>query len=191
MSYDLMVFRPDIAPRTRPEFMNWYFNETEWAEEHCYDDPAVTTDNLKSWFLEMITSYPTMNGPYSNEEDVDNDFVTDYSVGKNIIYAAFAWSLAEQAYEKMKALAEKHNVGFFDASADNGDILFPDSNGKNQPIDKPDNTSSIQQIKNSAAPGQKDKSVQEIIYSEVIPQIIEQTKTDSKRSWWKKLFGLN
>ena len=96
----------------------------------------------------------------------------------------------------MKSLAEKHKVGFFDASAEEGDILFPDNTGKNQPIDRPGNLSSIQQIKRSASPGQQDKTVQEIIYSKVIPQILElspsknENKTESKRSWWKNLLGL-
>jgi hypothetical protein len=144
----------------------------------------------------MIDSYPAMNGPYAKDEDEDNEFVTDYSIGKDVIYAAFSWSLAEQAYEKMKSLAEKHKVGFFDASANEGDILFPGNNGKNQPIDRPGNLSSIQQIKGSASPGQDNKTVQEIIYSKVIPQILEQSpsknqiKIESKRSWWKKLLGL-
>jgi len=48
----------------------------------------------------MIESYPAMNGPYAKEEDEDNDYVTDYCIGKDVIYAAFSWSLAEQAYEK-------------------------------------------------------------------------------------------
>jgi hypothetical protein len=34
----------------------------------------------------------------------------------------------------MLKLAEKHGVGFFDVSSDNGDILFPD-NGKLKAID--------------------------------------------------------
>ena len=196
MSYDLMVFRPEAAPRTRPAFMNWYHDQTQWAEGHSYDDPAITSGDLRSWFLEMIETYPAMNGPYAKEEDEDNDFVTDYSIGKDVIYAAFSWSLAEKAYEKMKALAEKHKVGFFDASANEGDILLPDENGKHQPIDKQDNLSSIQQIKNSASSGQEGANVKDIIYSKVIPQILEQTssssqtKTDTNRSWWKKLFGL-
>jgi hypothetical protein len=96
----------------------------------------------------------------------------------------------------MKTLAEKHKVGFFDASADEGDILFPDSFGKNKPIDRPENLSSIDQIKSSASPGQEDNSVQEIIYSKVIPKILEesspiiQNKAENKLSWWKKLLGL-
>jgi hypothetical protein len=196
MSYDLMVFRPEVAPRTRPEFMNWYHDQTQWSEGHSYDDPAITTSDLRSWFLEMIEKYPAINGPYAKEEDEDNDFVTDYSIGKEVIYAAFSWPLAEKAYENMKALAEKHKVGFFDASADEGDILFPDPNGKHQPIDRQGNLSSIQQIKNSASPGQEGASVKDIIYSKVIPKILEQssannqTKTESKRTSWKKFFGL-
>jgi hypothetical protein len=196
MSYDLMVFRPDIALRTRPEFMNWYHDQTQWSEGHSYDDPSITSEGLRSWFLEMIETYPAMNGPYAKEEDEDNDFVTDYSIGRDVIYAAFSWSLAEQAYEKMKAVAEKHEIGFFDASADEGDILFPDEDGKHQPVDRKENLSSIQQIKNSASSGLEGASVKDIIYSKVIPQILEQsssnsqTISDGKRSWWKKLFGL-
>jgi hypothetical protein len=196
MSYDLMVFGADIAPRTRPEFMNWYHDQTQWSEGHSYDDPSITSDLLRSWLLEMIETYPAMNGPYAKEEDEDSDFVTDYSIGRDFIYAAFSWSLAEQAYENMKALAEKHKVGFFDASADEGDILFPDNYGKHQPLEGRENLSSIQQIKGSASPGQEGASVKDIIYSKVIPQILEQSssnnqaKTSNKRSWWKKLFGL-
>lgn len=189
-----MVFRPDIAPRTRPEFMTWYKDQTRWSEVHSYDDPVVTTDNLKNWFIDMIATFPAMNGPYAKEEDENNEFVTDYSIGQNVIYAAFSWSLAEQAYEKMKMHAEKHQIGFFDASANDGDILFPDNNGKNLPIDRPDNLSSIQQIKNTAAPGQENKSVKEILYSKLIPQILEQStsniQTKIRRSWWQKLLGL-
>lgn len=195
MSYDLMVFRPDIAPRTRDEFMNWFDEQVKWAEDHSYNDPAVTSGNLRNWFMEMIETFPAMNGPYA-DEDIDDDSVTDYCIGTNVIYAAFAWSVAEKAYNVMKEAAQKHQVGFYDVSANNGDILFPDSNGKNLPIDNAAGLSSIQQIKNSAAPGQENASVREILYSKIIPQILEQstfenqTKTEKKRSWWQRLFGL-
>ncbi len=197
MSYDLMVFRPDIAPKTRPEFINWYQNQTQWAEEHSYDDPIVTTDNLKNWFMEIIATFPAMNGLHAKEEDEDNEFVTDYSIGRDVIYAAFSWSLAEQAYKKMKTLAQKHKVGFFDASADEGDILFPADDGNILPIDRLYNLSSIQQIKKSAAPGQEDKSVKEILYIKLnLQKIVEQAnsntseKVKDKRKWWQILFGL-
>lgn len=124
MSYDLMVFRKEAAPRNRTDFMKWYEEQTEWAEEHSYDDPTNTSTELQNWFMEMIQTFPALNGPFANDDD-GNPNVADYCIGKDVIYVAFAWSLAEQAYEKMLALAEKHEVGFFDASGENGDIFFP------------------------------------------------------------------
>ena len=102
MSYDLMVFAPEAAPKGREAFMEWYDEQSEWEEEHSYDNPEVSTPALRAWFLEMIQSYPAMNGPFSSDDlPVDEASVTDYSVGRSVIYAAFAWSKAEQAYEAM------------------------------------------------------------------------------------------
>ena len=50
----------------------------------------------------------------------------DYSIGYNVIYAVFSWSVADEAYELMRSLAQKHKVGFFDVSGDDGDIILPD-----------------------------------------------------------------
>jgi hypothetical protein len=131
MSYDLMVFEKTIAPKNRKDFMEWYNKQTEWKENHGYDDPAVTSIDLRNWFMEIIKIFPQMNGPFAFGDDEfenmeDESYVTDYSVGKNVIYAAFAWSLAEEAYKTVKGLAKKYNVGFFDVSSNNGEILFPD-----------------------------------------------------------------
>ena len=122
MSYDLMVFNPDKAPKSKSDFMNWYESQTEWKEEHDYDDPKISSGELKKWFLEIIKDYPAMNGPFACD-NVDNPKVTDYSVGIDMIYASFSWSEAENAYLKMSELAKKHKIGFFDASG-NGDIVF-------------------------------------------------------------------
>ena len=80
--------------------------------------------------MEMIESFPQMNGPFAPEELPEDDAaVTDYSVGTAVIYAAFAWSKAEAAYEAMFALAGKHRVGFFDASSEAASVWLPDGNG--------------------------------------------------------------
>ena len=126
MSYDLMVFEPTVAPKERKEFMEWYAQQTEWAEDHSYQDHAVTTEALQSWFKEMVEYFPAMNGPLASD-DVDDPKVTDHCIGQHVIYSAFAWSVAEDAYPKVRELAIKHSVGFFDVSADNGEILFPNS----------------------------------------------------------------
>jgi hypothetical protein len=182
MSYDLTVFRAEAAPRTREEFMAWFHKQAEWSEGHQYDDPAICSLDMQNWYKEMIQTFPALNGPYA-VDDTDDENVTDYCAGKDIIYVTFSWSVAEKAYPIMKATAEKHNIGFYDTSADYGDILFPDGNGKNIPIDRPDNLSSIQQIKNSAKPGQENLSVKEILYRKM--DLSGFTTQQAKRKWWQ------
>ena len=129
MSYDLMVFERTKAPQKRKEFLVWYDKETEWSEEHGYNDPAVTSSALRELYEEMIKTFPNMDASDVEVEDDDAEaHLTYYSIGHNVIYAAFAWSVAEEAYEKMKALAQKYGVGFFDVSSDDGDIILPDGN---------------------------------------------------------------
>jgi hypothetical protein len=130
MSYDLMVFELSAAPRERKEFLAWYEHQSEWEEDHSYDDPAVTSSALRAWFMEMIGEFPAMNGPFATEflEEKELRF-TDYSVGRNLIYAGFAWSQAKAAYAISFRLAGKHKVGFFDASGDKGTVYVPDNFG--------------------------------------------------------------
>ena len=124
MSYDLMVFDPAVAPQSREAFMVWYGAQTKWAEAHNYKDHAVTGSSLKSWFLDMIQRYPPMNGPLASDE-IDDYRVTDYSIGKHMIYCGFSWDAADSGHKMARELAVKHGVGFFDVSANNGEILFP------------------------------------------------------------------
>ena len=130
MSYDLMVFERTAAPKSRKDFLEWYEKQTEWNEEHDYDDPVITSSDLRNWFMEIIEKFPQMNGAFElSDDELDNmeneSYVTDYSIGKAVIYAAFAWSLAEEAFETVTKLAKKHNVGFFNVSSDKGEIIFP------------------------------------------------------------------
>jgi hypothetical protein len=127
MSYDLMVFEPSEAPRERNAFLDWYRFQTQWSEDHSYDDPATTTAGLSAWFGEMRRDFPNMNGPgaYDIANDEDNPRVTDYSIGRSVIYAGFSWTEAEGAYSLVRASAVKHRVGFFNVSAENGEIWFP------------------------------------------------------------------
>ena len=119
-----MVFDAEAAPEDRAEFMVWYREQTQWKETHEYNDPEVTAPKLRAWFAEMIKTFPPMNGPFRSEDD-DSSKITDYSVGRSVIYAAFAWSEAEAALPAMRRLAQKHGVGFFDVSAEEGEIVRP------------------------------------------------------------------
>ena len=144
MSYDLMVFNPRKAPKSEPEFLEWYGSQTEWEEDHSYDDPKVTSNELRNWFMEMKEEFPALNGPYSPadiEDRIDDDVITDYCIGKDVIYSGFRWSAAEKAYPKMLELANKHEVGFYDPSGD-GIIMFPNENGTLESINQKAETKS-------------------------------------------------
>lgn len=131
MSFDLMVFEVSKAPQNKKDFMEWYKRQLEWSEDHDYDDAELTSPALRDWYYEMIASYPAMNGPDAPDDDALDadpdleDRLTDYSVGHDVIYAAFAWSEAEKARELMWRLANKYGAGFFDISAQGG-IWLPD-----------------------------------------------------------------
>lgn len=132
MSYDLMVFEKEKAPKTKKNFMAWYEKQVEWSEDHDYQRISVSSPALQNWFMEMKETFPPMNGEYApSSELLDEDenlesYLTDYCIGRDVIYASFAWSVASEAYERMRSLAQKHNVGFFDVSAEDGDIILPD-----------------------------------------------------------------
>lgn len=132
MSYDLMVFEKSKAPDTKKDFMSWYEKQTEWGEEYDYQTISVSSSSLQNWFMEMKETFPPINGEYApdpdlmdEDENLENHMV-DYCIGRDVIYAAFSWLVADEAYELMRSLAQKHKVGFFDVSGDDGDIILPD-----------------------------------------------------------------
>jgi hypothetical protein len=126
MSYDLMVFQPDAAPANHSDFLRWYLEVVEWDEGHSYDDPAITTPQLRAWFFETSEQFPPLNGPFSKEDLPDDESTaTDYSIGKSAIYACFAWSKVEPAYQRMFDLAAKHKLGFFNVSSNQEEVWLP------------------------------------------------------------------
>ncbi|RGY97025.1 hypothetical protein [Clostridium sp. AM58-1XD] len=122
MSYDLMVFDRSKAPETKEEFMKWFEKQTEWAEDHGYDDIRTASPDLRDWFMEMIKNFPPMNGEFAPEDEALEDnpelemHLTDYTIGRSVIYAAFAWSVEKQARDVAKKLAMVYDVGFYDVS---------------------------------------------------------------------------
>ena len=68
MSYDLMVFEKSRAPETQKEFILWYEQQTEWSEDHDYQTIEETSLTLQNWFMEMIRTFPPMNGEFAPDE---------------------------------------------------------------------------------------------------------------------------
>jgi hypothetical protein len=78
----------------------------------------------------MIETFPPLNGPLAKDENIDNPKTTDYGLNRTYVYACFAWSQADAAHKQTVQLAEKHRVGFFNVSSDEGDVWVPGARGK-------------------------------------------------------------
>jgi hypothetical protein len=125
MSYYLMVFEPEAAPKDHPAFMDWYFNLTKWTDGP-YDDPARTSARLRAWLQEMQRTFPDINGPEAEEHlQTDEGVLGDYSIGRQFVYAAFAWSKAVEVASEAERLAKLHRVGFFDVSSGGEEVYLP------------------------------------------------------------------
>jgi hypothetical protein len=125
MSYYLMVFEPEAAPKDHPAFMDWYLNLTKWTDGP-YDDPTRTSARLRAWLQEMQRTFPDINGPEAEEHlQTDEGVLGDYSIGRQFVYAAFAWSKAVEVAIEGERLAKLHGVGFFDVCSGGEEVYLP------------------------------------------------------------------
>lgn len=133
MSFDLMVFDVDKAPKTKTEFLQWYKEVTDWKEGNMYDDITISSPSIQQWYYEMIKTYPPMNGQFSpTDEELEEiegleERMTDYSIGDSFIYMCFAWSVADKAYDAAVKAAFNSGLGVFYLSASEEDmkIILP------------------------------------------------------------------
>ena len=122
MSYDLMVFAPELAPaKKRDAFLAWYEQQSEWEEPHDYDDAAVSTPALRAFYEELVADFPAIK-----DED---DEGTDYTIGSAVIYMSFPWDKVDEAHAAVLRLAGRHALGFFDVSSDIAETWLPDGKG--------------------------------------------------------------
>lgn len=127
MSYDLMVFEPGAVPATHPDFLDWYTRQTKWGEDHGYNDPKLASEHLRAWFEEIIRFFPPMDGQQVVSEVPEEEASSsDYAIGSDFIYASFAYSKAEAAYMTVARLAEKYNLGLFNASSTGEEVWVPE-----------------------------------------------------------------
>ncbi len=121
-----MVFEPEAVPPSHSEFLEWCAQQTKWGEDHGYDDPTLSSGRLRAWFDDIVQIFPPMYGQ-SNLEQLTEDEAssTDYAIGADFIYASFAWSKAEAAYMTVARLAEKYNLGLFNANSSGEEVWVP------------------------------------------------------------------
>lgn len=120
MSCDILGFDKSKAPKTSREFEEWFKEKSKWSENRDYFDIKGTTKPLVDFFMELNQIFPEMNGPYSPTEEVINNNpdinlrLADYTIGSDLIYVGFPWSLAGEAENKVRELAFKYGLGVSD-----------------------------------------------------------------------------
>ncbi|HEX8610229.1 MAG TPA: hypothetical protein VF800_03000 [Telluria sp.] len=139
MSYDLMVFAVEAAPKKREPFLAWHEEQTELGEDHSYADPAVTTPALQAFYADIVQTFPAMplderedadeDDEEDDEDEDDNGTDTDYTIGTAFIYMSFPWNQIDDAHATVTRLAGRHGVGFFDVSSDIAETWLPDGKG--------------------------------------------------------------
>lgn len=131
MSFDVMLFDTQDAPREREVFDQWFHGLNVWEGDLDYNDCRNATPSLQNFYRDIIRIYPSINGPDAPDSAaVESDpemasRMTDYSIAPRLIYAAFAWSHAQDAEKLIHDLAARHGVGIYHVSTDNA-VIFPD-----------------------------------------------------------------
>jgi len=121
-----MVFAPDAAPAKRPAFLDWYDAQTEWPEDHGYDDPAAAAPALRAFYADIAALFP----PVAPDAGDEPDGGTDYTIGQALIYMSFLdWDRIDDAHATVSRLAAQHELGFFDVSSDLAEVWLPDRMG--------------------------------------------------------------
>ena len=88
MSYDLMVFDKEQTPNNKETFLQWYDEQTKWAEPHDYATISVTSPALQKWYQDMVEHFSNMN--LVDEDGELESSLTEYSIGYAMIYTAFS-----------------------------------------------------------------------------------------------------
>ena len=116
-----------LSPPGHAEFVDWYAAADKWSEDHGYDDPALSSAHLRAWFEDIIRIFSADERAACNgAAPEDEASSTDYAIGADFIYASFAWSKAEAAYMTVARLAEKHQLGLFNASSSGEEVWLPE-----------------------------------------------------------------
>lgn len=130
MSYDICVYNKKRAPKSVDGFHKWFGDNTNWNSNSDYDDISIASKELQDWYKYMLCYFPAMNGrdakksseDYATTNGVDIDVAADnsadYSINTDIIYVAFSYSQAENAYKLGADKAKELGLGFYDPRED-------------------------------------------------------------------------
>ena len=96
MSYDILIFEPGVV--TDEDFPQWWDRVSRWEEPHDYDSIERATPAIRSFYRDLVRTFPPFNGPDAlseaelEEREVEGLPVADYTIGADYIYISVGWS---------------------------------------------------------------------------------------------------
>lgn len=118
MSFDLFVGSPSSRILRKRELLQYYEFETDPKQNETREANAVLPA-ISQFALELAREWPAMNpaGPLVQvSDDPDDNRLTDYGFGPTSLYLCFSWSRQEEARAKVRELALRHGLLFFNCS---------------------------------------------------------------------------
>jgi hypothetical protein len=116
MSYDILAFDVKSTPEDDDLLLAWFNEDAKWSEPHSYDDASVTTPSLRSFYRDLIKTYPPLHGP--DAPPLKQDRLADYSIGRSIVYVSLGSRMARQGLDTFLQLGITHRVGVCEISED-------------------------------------------------------------------------
>lgn len=132
MSFDFMVFDPDIAPRNDEGFHAWFQNEVDDETGTASQDSAIAvTDAIHQWYREMREMFTPSNGPDKVELPTNASparalRTCEYYFRPRSVYLCFRWPAQDMARAAASTLAKEFGLGYYHVSAQHGQAVFPD-----------------------------------------------------------------
>ncbi len=119
MSFNLFVFERRENLKTSVEICSYMEEFTEYKEDKDYNSLEDSSEIIVNWSKKMFEKFPPLNGEYAPSEEQFHlkeieTHLTDYSIGKNAVFCAFGWDVAEEALEDIIAMADEYKAGVYD-----------------------------------------------------------------------------
>ena len=128
MSYDILIFESGAV--TDEDFPQWWDRVSRWEEQHRYDSIECATPAIRSFYRDLVRTFPPFNGPDAlSDDEVDARLaqgfpVADYTIGEDLVYVGVSWSAADTLVTTVSELAWTHRLAVAYVS-DEGAIVRP------------------------------------------------------------------
>jgi hypothetical protein len=131
MSFDVMVFDPDVVPFDEDRFRQWYEAETcDNAPPSRHTPDATEKAAFRDFYEQMREIFTPFNGPDdvtlpANASQLRILRTCEYSFRPHSVYMCFRWPAQDFARAACSTFAKALHLGLFQVSAKYPQVRFP------------------------------------------------------------------